>query len=357
MPVELPRGARVLIVRLGALGDIVHALPVLDALRRARPDLQVDWLVDARHAQVLGLVDGVHRRVIVRAAASRVDGDAVQFGGTGGVLAAVRHLRAQGYAAALDLQGLIKSAAWARASGARRVIGYHTAELREPVSRWLYGEQAPRSSGLHVIDRNLSVLRPLGIDTDARRFPWRAPLSASVAPQGQPAVAHADGYAILNPGAAWVNKRWPPSQFGALAALLGERLQLASVVTWAPGEEGMAAAVVAASRGHAVLAPPTSLADLLALARGARLMVSGDTGPLHLGASVGTPLVGLFGPTRPARNGPWHAEDQCVSRADRCSCLHKRHCLRGAACIESIAVEEVFAACVRRIAPMVITRA
>jgi ADP-heptose:LPS heptosyltransferase len=122
------------------------------------------------------------------------------------------------------------------------------------------------------------------------------------------------------------------------------------VVTWGPGERDRAEAVVAASRGQAVASPPTALHDVLALARVARLCVSGDTGPLHLAASVGTPIVGLFGPTRPERNGPWAPADESVSRAAECVCFHKRRCLRGRACIERIEVLEVLDACTRRLA-------
>ena len=120
-------------------------------------------------------------------------------------------------------------------------------------------------------------------------------------------------------------------------------------MTWGPGERARADAVVAASRGFAVASPPTALCDLLALARQARLVVSGDTGPLHLAASVGAPIVGLFGPTRPERNGPWSAADVSVSRAATCVCFHKRQCLRGRACLEDIDVDEVYAACARRV--------
>jgi heptosyltransferase-1 len=346
----LSPGARVLVVRLGALGDIVHALPLLAALTAHRPDVAVDWLVDARYAAVLALVEGLRRRVVVRAADSGNEPGAVRFAGVAGLASALADLRAQRYEAAIDLQGLLKSAAFARLSGARRVIGFVPSQLREPAAGWLYRERVVGPVGGHVVQKNLAVLPALDVPSAGVVFPWRSAASAVTdAVLADRVVAGARGFAIVNPGAAWENKRWPPARFGALAALLGERLGLASVVTWGPGERARADEVIGAAHGHAVASPPTALHDLLALARHARLVVSGDTGPLHLAASVGAPIVGLFGPTRPERNGPWCADDVSVSRAATCVCFHKRQCRRGRACIEDIAVEEVFAACARRL--------
>lgn len=343
-------GARVLIVRLGALGDIVHALPVLAALRTSRPDLRVDWLVDARYAGVLRLVDGLARLVVVRAADDGADDTGVRFAGAGGMLRALGFLRRQGYGAALDLQGLIKSAVFARGSGAARVIGFERRALRERQAAWCYGEQVPADDRGHVVHKNLAMLAPLDVPSAGVTFPWRTlPSRAAEAVLADSRVAAAGGFVLLNPGAAWENKRWPPERFGALAAGLAARHGLPSVVTWGPGEQERAAAVVAASSGHALASPPTALHDVLGLARAARLCVSGDTGPLHLAASVGTPLVALFGPTRPERNGPWRQEDVSVSRAGECVCFHKRRCVLGAPCIDRIGVDEVLEACGRRL--------
>src|SRR5205085_6833247 len=125
---------------------------------------------------------------------------------------------------------------------------------------------------------------------------------------------------LLNPGAGWPNKMWPPDRFGRLARELRARLRLTPIVLWGPGEEALARTVVDASDGAALLSPKTRVADLVALARGAAVMVSGDTGPTHLGAAVGTPLVGIYGPTMPEHNGPWRKEDETVSRASICAC-------------------------------------
>lgn len=351
MTAALDHGARVLLVRMGALGDVVHALPVLAALRAHRPDLAVDWLVDARYAGVLALVEGLRRMVVVGARAAAEDASSVRFAGLAGLLRAVAHLRRERYAAALDLQGLIKSAVFARGSGAARVVGFAPPALREPQAGWCYGEQVPVDDRGHVVYKNLALLAPFDVPSAGVQFPW-APVSSSVAAavMADPRIAAAPGFALLNPGAAWENKRWPVEHFGTLARRLADRHGLVSVITWGPGERARADAVAASAGGVAVVSPPTSLADILALARAATLCVSGDTGPLHLAASVGTPLVGLFGPTRPERNGPWVAADETVSMSAECACFHKRRCVKGQACIDRIAVDAVLDACTRRLA-------
>jgi lipopolysaccharide heptosyltransferase I len=340
---------RILIVRLSALGDIIHALPVLFAIKRELPSVSVDWLVEDSYASVLALVPELDRRIIVRAKSPGGVDEAIRFGGGGlGYLRAVSFLRAQRYDAALDLQGLIKSAVWARLSGAKRVIGFKRGYLREPQAVRFYSETVmPPQSG-HVIDKNLSVLSALNVPDS----PMTIRLQAAAAPDVVAAIAAAGGpckFIVLNPGAAWPNKRWPADRFGAVAAALFRRTRLRSLITWGPSERELAESVVASSGGAAKLAPATSVADLAVLLRDAAVVVSGDTGPLHIAAAMGTPLVGLYGPTWPERNGPWDPRDYVLSRADTCVCHHKRQCLRGAPCINEIGIDQVVAAAERRI--------
>lgn len=352
--------SRILIVRLSALGDIVHALPVLAALKRQDPAVEVDWLVEQGYAPILDLVEGLHRRIIVRASPSAAreslrgeEGPAGRrpahlFDGGAGYVRAVAFLRRQRYDVALDLQGLIKSAVWARLSNARRVIGFARSHLRERQAAWFYGETVAPPAPAHVIQKNLSLAAHLGAAVDSVEVPLRIASSGSVTSAIEAAIGPAR-YAVLNPGAAWPNKRWPPERFGALAASLLHRHGLASFVTWGPAERALAEAVVSASQGAARLAPPTEIADLAALLAGAALIVSGDTGPLHIAAAAGTPIVGLYGPTWPERNGPWNQDDEVISRAPRCQCHHKRQCLTGAPCILDITLAEVEAAVDRRL--------
>ncbi len=327
----------VLVVRLGALGDIVHAVPAAAALRAALPDARIDWLVEAKHRAFVDLVTVVDRIVVVGRSS------------IAGWTDAVRQLRQVRYDVALDLQGLLKSAVLARASGAARVIGFSIWHLREKTARPFYSEAGPddRASAGHVIYKNLRLLRTIGVTDDRVSFPLAAVDSAAVG-----AVRSTIGdrpFALINPGAAWPNKQWPPDRFGEVAAFVREIRGLPSVVLWGPNEEGLARAVVDASGGSARVAPATSIADLLALARQASLIVSGDTGPLHIAAAAGTPTVSIFGPTNPARNGPWSAADVVVSRYGACGCHYDRRCHRSRWCLEEVTVAEVTAAIQQRL--------
>jgi len=153
----------------------------------------------------------------------------------------------------------------------------------------------------------------------------------------------------LNPGAAWPNKRWPAARFGALAAALHARRGLRSIVLWGPGEEALAREASDASQGAALPAPQTTLDDLLAIVAEARLVVSGDTGPLHLAAAVEAPIVGIYGPTDPMRNGPWAPDDIAVSRSAICPCFHRRQCHAERWCLLDVTVDEVVDAALRRL--------
>jgi len=329
---------RILIVKLGALGDVVHAIPVAAALRRAFPSARIDWLVGPRHREILDLVPVIDRRLVLNDSRA---------------LAAVRELRANRYDVAIDLQGLIKSAMLTRASGAARVVGFTSRYAREPLASWFYSEaHDPGGGGMyhiderHVVYTNLGVLETLGVHVGVPEFP----LDRAESAVASSVAAKAGGrYAILNPGAAWPNKRWPTSRLAAIAVELHKRHALASVAVWGPGEEPLAREVVDKSEGVALLSPPTTIADVVALARGASLYLSGDTGPAHIAAAVGTPIVGIYGPTRPSRNGPWSPDDVTVSRADVCQCHHLRQCRLKTMCLEDIDVGEVLAAVEKRL--------
>lgn len=337
---------RVLIVRLGALGDVVHAIPVAAALRRAYPSARIDWLVSSRHREILDLVPVIDRRLAIH--------DRAGAGGSSW-LAAIRELRSARYDVAIDLQGLIKSAVLARSSGAARVVGFSADYARERVARLFYTDAYdPGFGGLfdpretrHIVEINLRVLEAIGITATGRpEFPLDRVESMPARKAAEITGGH---YALLNPGAAWPNKRWPPDRLGAVAMDLRERHGLMSVVLWGPGEEDLAQAVVAASRGAAVVAERTRIADIVELARGAAVMVSGDTGPTHIASAVGTPLVGIYGPTRPSRNGPLAPDDISVSRDQVCQCHHLRRCKLDRMCLLDIEVADVVSALDRRL--------
>ena len=323
--------SRFLIVRLGSFGDIIHAIPAAAAIRRALPQASIDWLVDVRHRALLDLVPVIDRRI------------AIDTGRAGSVASVIRDLRRARYDAALDLQGLLKSAVLARLSGATRVIGFNADLLRERAARFFYSDTAGDVAP-HVIDKNLSILKAVGVRMPAVEFPLEDRGSHIVVEaRARLGIGAAARFAVINPGAAWPNKRWPPVYFAEVARELAKRHNLRSLVLWGPGEESIAHAVAAASDDTAAMSPPATIADLVSLAKAAALMISGDTGPMHVAGACGTPLIGIFGPTDPQRNGPWGEDDLVVSRYGGCACHYQRHCRVSSWCLLDIAPREVMA--------------
>jgi heptosyltransferase I len=330
--------SRFLLVKLGSLGDIIHAVPAAAAVRRAFPQASIDWLVDTRHRDLLDMVPVIDRRI------------GVDTNRAGALFSVVRELRRARYDAALDLQGLMKSAVLARLSGAPRVIGFPAGLLRERAASFFYTETAGEPTP-HVIDKNLSMLKAIGVRMPEVEFPLENRGAGFVREaRTHLGLAAGDRFALINPGAAWPNKRWPPVYFAEVARELAKRHNLRSLVLWGPGEEAIANAVASASDNTAVMSPPTRIADLIALMKAAALMVSGDTGPMHVAGACGTPLVGIFGPTDPQRNGPWAEEDLVVSRYRACACHYQRRCRISSWCLVDISPREVMELVDRRLA-------
>lgn len=309
------RNYRLLVVRLGAMGDILHALPAVTALRRAHPEWRIDWVVEPRWRELLeapAIGDqgspvrsgrGLWRPVVdgIFVAAVKEWGRRPLSGKTLGEIRELRRaLRAGGYDAAIDFQGAVRSAAIARMAGARRVVG--EAEPREWVARWLFTERVA-TRGKHVIEQDVEVARAVagdGLECERPLLP--------VDPEAErwcDGLLGAGGGAVvlMNPGAGWGAKRWPPERYGAVARGLAER-GMRVLVNRGPGEEELAEVVVRACAGGAQAVAPT-LGQLIALTRRAALAVGGDSGPLHLACALGVPVVGIYGPTDPTRNGPF----------------------------------------------------
>lgn len=319
-------------MRLGSLGDIVHAVPAAAALRRRFPGAQIDWLVDTRHRGILSLIEGIDRRI-----------EHERTGGVGKTLDTIRELRRVAYDAAIDFQGLFKSAVLARLSGAQRVIGLTAPHLRERQAGIFYTERVDPGDAVHVVRKNLALVsRAFGFDAGEPTFPIDGSSSSAAARVREMLdLPQAGAFAVINPGGAWPNKQWPVDRFAAIARFLAER-NLPSIVLWGPGEEALAKAVVSSAASSSVqVSPRTSIVDLVAITRAARLMVSGDTGPLHIAAAMGTPIVGIYGPTNPDRNGPWRADDLTASRFSRCACHHRRECRISDWCLADISIDEV----------------
>ena len=328
---------RILIVRLSAIGDVIHGLPVLNALRDRYPHARLAWVVEDRASDLLRGHASLDELITVPRGWLKSPRVVWQLR---------RRLRALRPDVSIDLQGLAKSAIVARLSGAGRRIGFGCAKGRE-LSRWLNNELV-ESAAAHIIDCNLQLLQPLGIESPAVRFAVAE--SQQDAQWARQTIAQAglgEGFALLNPGAGWPSKLWPADRFAAVAAYFGRQLRLPAVVVWAGQKErALAERIVADRAGGARLAPPTTLGQLAALARRARLFVGSDTGPLHLAVAVGTPCVGLYGPMPAERNGPYGPGHIAIQKATFQGTSRQRRAAP-ASLMEAIEVKDVCEACAR----------
>jgi len=300
---------RLLVVRLSAMGDIIHTLPAVVALRAAFPNATIGWLIEERWAELLctlryprsgkrsperPLVDRIHTVNTGVWRRSLLSFDTWQQ-----MAAGLSELRGVGYDAAIDFQGAVRSALLARLSRAATIFG--DAQPRENAASMWYTRQVI-THGTHVIEQALSlaeaVIQRLPRETKVQ-FPCDADAESRIAET----VADLSGFVILNPGAGWGAKQWPAERYGMVAKKLSET-GVTSLINFGPGEEDLAEAVVMASDG-AARQVSCSVSELIALTRRARLFIGGDTGPMHLAAAMQVPVVGLFGPTNPARNGPF----------------------------------------------------
>jgi heptosyltransferase I len=302
---------RLLIVRLSAMGDVIHTLPAAQALRNAFPRAMIGWLIEERWAELLcspnvsrqgprsperPLVDWVHTVNLRQWKQSLFTISTVQQ-----IAKVWNDVRSVGYDVAVDLQGAMRSAVLSSWSGAPVVYG--AAEPREsPASLWYTRSVVAR--GKHVIEQNLSVAEAVA-QTRLPMLGAELPLDPIEDERiSEDLASHGIGdYAIMNPGAGWGAKRWPTQRYGEVAGLLAKD-GLRLLVNYGPGEEQLFSEVNAAS-GAAVRPTRPSITGLIALMRRARLFIGGDTGPMHLAAALQVPVVAIFGPTDPARNGPY----------------------------------------------------
>jgi heptosyltransferase I len=301
---------RILIVRLGAMGDVIHGLPAVAALRSAFPDAMIGWLLEERWAELLctlptprsgsrsaqrPLVDRVHT-VNTR----QWRGAPFAVATWERVAASLSDLRAAKYEIAIDLQGAVRSSLLARWSGAPVIYG--SAQPRENLATMFYTRQII-TSGQHIVEQNFSLAE--AVSHRRMRLP-SAELPRDVAAEQecdlQLKAYGTKGVALVNPGAGWGAKQWPAERYGQVAKQLSED-GLKVLINFGPGEEDLADAVENASNRAAEKFTGT-LTQLIALTRRASLFIGGDTGPMHLAAALGIPVVGIFGPTDPARNGP-----------------------------------------------------
>ncbi len=319
---------RILIVKLSSIGDIIHALPAVAAIRRNLPDGHISWVAEARSAEIIRgcpLVDELIE-IDTRSLRGGKVIDEIVLDMTRQASA----IRTRKYDVAIDMQGLLKSGVIAKISGAKKRWGFSKSGLREPASRFFLTDTVEIAPKTHIIRKNLKLASgALGfeLDDELPEFPiattdeHRAEAYSIIANVGE-------NFAILNPAGGWVTKLWHAEKFGQLADAIWEATGMMSVVATAPNETELAEKVMANSRsGNLILTQP-SLKGFYELAKRSRIYVGGDTGPTHIAVAAGVPIVGLFGPTEWWRNGSLTPGDICVERDDigcRVDC-HRRTC-------------------------------
>lgn len=341
---------RILFIKLSSIGDIVHTLPALAAVRRHMPNTHIAWAVDSRYAEILRgneLIDDlIELDTRSLSGGKRIEGILLD------VTSQLNRVRKAKFDVTLDFQGLWKSAFVGKFSGAKERWGFNKETLREPSSRMLLTHTATVDEGIHVIRKNLA-LAGQALKFDAAD---EVPLFPIFTTQENVAEAEAiaekagERFAIINPGGGWVTKLWPAENFGALAAMLRSELGTASVITSGPSDAELAQRAAAADTTRTAIIAEPSLKALYELAKRASVYIGGDTGPTHIAASANAPIVGLFGPTEWWRNGTLNENDICVERNDigcRVNC-HRRTCDKWI-CMD-ISVETVFEAVRQRLA-------
>lgn len=302
---------RFLVIRLSSIGDIVHALPAVSALGRTYPQAEIHWVVETRYA---GLLEGnPYVRSVLRLDTLGWRRDLGSAATVEEALRGILALRESSYDAAIDFQGLWKSAVIAWLSRARERLGLSEYWLREPGAAVFYTERVSPRGRTHVIDQYLALAERLGAREDQREFPLPRTAEDDRYVERQLALLGAQEFIIVNPGGGWKAKRWAPENYAELIHALENRLPWKILVTGSADEQTLIFEILdrAGTRQAHYLA--TTLLQFIALARRARLFVGGDTGPLHLAAAVGTPLVAIYGPTDPARNGPFSTSDIALS--------------------------------------------
>jgi lipopolysaccharide heptosyltransferase I len=312
------------LVKLSALGDVVHALPVAAALRDRWPSARLTWIVEGRLVPLLDRHPALDDVIAVDTRTwRRARRPAAMTAVAHDVLDLFRRLRTSGFDVALDLQGLVKSGVLVRATCAPVRIGFAPGWRPETRLNACFTNRhvMPPASAHHVVDQYLALLAPLG-SAPAAQARFDLPIDAGADDVVDrffraSGVTRAERVVLVNPGAGRDEKLWPPARFAELGRAIVDEGLGRIVVGWGPGEHERAQSIVdGIGCGRALLAPATDLVTLIALLRRATVVVSGDSGPLHLAAAIGVPCVGLYGPTSALRNGPYGPSHRTLEGAD-----------------------------------------
>ena len=334
---------RFLLIRLGAFGDVIHTLPLAAAIRDACPNVYLCWAVEPGPSVLLQDNPDVDEILLL---------DMREWGRNilrKGILAFRRDI--QGLSkiradVAIDAQGLVKSGLISWCSGAGMRVGFEHRACREGMNVMFTNIWAePPSRPHHVVEKNLSLLNPIGIPipaADAVRFPLPETREEAEGAAGYfQRNGLSDGHPVLavHPGAGWVTKRWDEDRYAALAdawvGMTGGKVLL----TWGPGEEVAAENVASMMKNLSLVAPPTTFREMAAFFRRCHVFAGGDTGPLHLASALGIPCLAIIGPTDPVRNGPWGEGHAVLHRKLACSGCYGRTC-PDIECLDRVEVAE-----------------
>ncbi|MBA7614576.1 Lipopolysaccharide heptosyltransferase 1 [subsurface metagenome] len=328
-----------LIIRLSSLGDIIHTLPAFSALRKKYTSAKISWVVEEKGKEILDLVPGIDNIIVTHTEGWRIN--TRKFWKEISALKKSIKNRDQ---VAVDFQGLMKSGFIAYLSGAKKRIGFHRKNLRESQASLFYTNRLDEvSETIHVIDKNLRLLTLLGIMQTQYEFPLVLPDEHVQSVKEKLQKLGYDGkkkLAVLNMGAAWKTKRWFPENWVEVIQALNQE-NVFSLILWGNEEEKTLAEEVH-KESLAPLSPDFSLKEVMALIKETSLLVSGDTFALQVACAFSRPVVGIFGPTNPGRNGPFNPRDKIAFHEIECSHCYKRSC-PSLECLKKITPKEVAA--------------
>ncbi len=354
MPLDREEIGRILIVKLSSMGDVVHALPTLCVLRRSYPRARLAWLVEPASRDLLDGHPSLDEVVIFARDRGSMRRSAAAY------LRTARELRRKRFDCVVDMQGIMKSALLARLSGAPVRVGFEKGSSRvETASTWLLNLTVSEGPGAHIVERYLELAGALGAPAgvSAGGVDAGARFDIPVSEESRRAVEgfldesgiSAASLVVFHPGTSWASKCWPADRYARLAEELGRKFpDMRVVVSSGPGEEPLAREIESMSEASVAVFAGRRLGEMAALLERSCVTVASDTGPLHLAAALGRPVVGLYGPTDPRRNGPYGPLALVVSAGVECEGCWSSICRRAPKCVE--APKRVDAhACMKRI--------
>jgi len=327
---KIKTAKKILIVKPSSLGDVVHSLPFLNAVKERFPKAEIHWVI-AKGLE--GLLTGhpmIHKVWLINKDMWKKTTHIPHSFKELHTL--FRKLRKEHFDIVVDLQGLLRSGIITMMTGAPLRVGFK--EAREG-SRFFYTHKIEGGKDIHAVDRYLKIAGFLGCMTTDVCFPF--PLSFNSSPVTHHSSLSGD-YAVIVPGARWRTKRWPPEKFGELSSLL----PLKTVIVGGKGDTKIANEIVSHSNGKAIsLTGKTDMKGLIEVMRGARFVVSNDSGPMHIAAALGIPVFAIFGPTDPVRTGPYGKGHTVIKEDIPCAPCFKKTC-DDIKCMNNLSVEKVY---------------